>query len=409
MSQVLSELVRHLGRVAVRDGLAALADGELLRRFATDRDTAAFEALVWRHGGLVLGACTRVLGRGGDVEDAFQATFLALVRHARSVRAGGSLAGWLYRVARRVSTQARRERVRRTKRECLTARAEAVTSDAAEWADWRAMLDREVERLPRPYREAFVLCHLDGRAHEDAARELGCPLGTLHSRLARAKERLRARLGSVLVVAGVVVSERLVASTARAAEAQVGTAAVALSQGVWSHMALFKTKLVVVAVSAVVAVGSGGLLLGPPAATATQPPAAPAEPTTEELRRENERLRREVARLTKLLGGENRAAALRGDDDPPTDAQVLRAMTKEVADRRPVIDQVTIVKEKLIDRLDATRMFPLVGEARVRHRHWQCTVYFMESEERPEGRVLTPRVQVVYLDQNTLVRVAEIK
>jgi RNA polymerase sigma factor (sigma-70 family) len=414
VSQVLSELVRHLGRVAVRDGLAPLADGELLRRYAADRDPAAFEALVRRHGAMVLGACARVLGRGGDAEDAFQATFLALVRHARAVRADGSLAGWLYRVARRVSTRASRERVLRARRECRAARAEAVTSDAAEWADWRAALDREVERLPRHYREAFVLCHLDGRAHEDAARELGCPLGTLHSRLARAKERLRARLGSLPVVAGVVVSERLVGATARAAaglaDGSAVTTAVALSQGVWSPMALFNAKLAVAAVSVVVTVGSGALLLGPPAATATatQTPARPAEPTIDELRRENERLRREVAHLKKLLSVQEKAVALRPDDDPPTDAEILRVMPKAAGAPPGFRDNIVIVKEKLIDRLDPPRELPLVGPARLRHRHWQCTVYYTETEERPgQGRVVTPRVQVVYLDQDMLVRAAE--
>jgi RNA polymerase sigma factor (sigma-70 family) len=227
-------LVHHLGRVATRDGLSQLTDAELLGRFLAARDPLAFEVLVWRHGAMVLGVCGRVLGRGADAEDAFQATFLALVRHARSVRAGVSLAGWLYRVARRVSVRAVRQRAARARRECLAARPEAVTCDAAEWADWRAALDREVGRLPRPYREAFVLCHLDGRAYEEAARELGCPLGTLHSRLARARERLRTRLGGLPSVVGVVVSGRLAGATVSAAVrlaegSLVATAAAVLS------------------------------------------------------------------------------------------------------------------------------------------------------------------------------------
>src|SRR5689334_334397 len=129
---MLSDLVHHLGRVAARDGLTHVADGELLRRFAADRDPLAFEALVRRHGPMVLGVCGRVLGRTADVEDAFQATFLVLVRRATAVRSGESLAGWLYRVARRVSTRLGRQNSRRVLRERLAARPEGTSPAEAE-------------------------------------------------------------------------------------------------------------------------------------------------------------------------------------------------------------------------------------------------------------------------------------
>ena len=135
MARALSHLVHHVGRIAARDGLAHLADGELLRRFASDRDPLAFEALVWRHGAMVLGVCGRVLGRCGDADDAFQATFLALVRHAYAVRAGESLAGWLYRVARRISLRAARQRVRRSRRSPAMPRAPAATGPPEVKAD----------------------------------------------------------------------------------------------------------------------------------------------------------------------------------------------------------------------------------------------------------------------------------
>ncbi|HEV3440856.1 MAG TPA: RNA polymerase sigma factor, partial [Gemmata sp.] len=195
MSHLLQTMVHQLGRTVVREGLAKLGDSELLRRFTADSDSLAFEAIIWRHGTMVFDVCRRVLGRRGDAEDAFQATFLSLLRHACSVRSGESLAGWLYRVARRLSVRMSRQRDHRAHRESQAARPEAQIFDDVERTDWRRLLDREIERLPARYRDAFILCHLEGRDHKEAARELGCPLGTLHSRLARAKERLRAQLG----------------------------------------------------------------------------------------------------------------------------------------------------------------------------------------------------------------------
>ncbi|MDB5310640.1 MAG: hypothetical protein JWO38_4842 [Gemmataceae bacterium] len=427
MAQVVQELVHRLGRIAACGGLARLTDVELLLRFATDRDPTAFEVLVWRHGAMVLDVCGRVLGRGADADDAFQATFLALVRHARSIRAGESLAGWLYRVARRISIRVSRQKLRRARRECLAARLEAVIVDDVERSDWRAFLDREIERLPPRYREAFILCHLEGRAHETAARELGCPLGTLHSRLARAKERLRARLGpygvALPAVAAVAVSGRLVKATVTAAVglaegsgAATSTAAAALSQGVWNPMVLIKAKCFVAAVLAVAAFGAGATVLKHPAATATSTPATPVctEPTVEELKRENERLRREVASLKKRLAEAEGETARRRDDDPPTDAEVLRALPK-VARGIPhgsetFRDDVVIVKNRLVDKIDPPRYFPLVGLAQLRHCHWECVVHYTETVQTDlpsPTKIKKQRSQVVYIDKDTLVRAAD--
>src|SRR5437764_10644782 len=111
-TQRLQSLLHSL-RVAAGRGGDAPGDGELLRRWLAEREELAFEVLVWRHGPLVLGVCRRVLSSEADVEDAFQATFLALVRKAGSVRDAGSLAGWLHRVAWRVALRARRSSARR--------------------------------------------------------------------------------------------------------------------------------------------------------------------------------------------------------------------------------------------------------------------------------------------------------
>jgi RNA polymerase sigma factor (sigma-70 family) len=423
MARVLSDLVHHLGRVAARDGLAHLADHELVRRFAEHRDPLAFEVLVWRHGAMVLGVCGRVLGRG-DADDAFQATFLALVRHARAVRAGQSLAGWLYRVARRVSLRVARQRVRRLSLERLAARSETVIADEAEWSDWRSALDREVERLPARYRDAFVLCHLEGRAHEDAARELGCPLGTLHSRLARAKEQLRRRLSLSgmalpLVLPG-AVSARLVSDVVAAAAGLAGgsviaaaPAAVALSQGVWNPMTFMKVKLIGAVVLAAAVVGSGIGVRWQPTAAASSTPISmmrPLEdPAIEALKRENERLRREVADLKKQLGdAEAKLTQVAGD--PPTDAEVLKALPRAVANTKKIYeefrDDVVIVKKRLVDKLDPPRVFPKIGPARLWHQHWECTVYYTEtirSDYPFPQSTKKKRVQVVYIDKDSLV------
>lgn len=171
---------------------SGVSDSELLRRFADARDEAAFELLVWRHGGMVLGTCRRVLGRSADADDAFQATFLALARKAGAVRRGESLPGWLHRVALRAALRLRAagqhtlaEAIPLTE---VAAPAEPLPDDTA------AVLDEEIGRLPHKLRVAFVLCALEERTDSEAAELLGCPKGTVLSRLARARERLRLRL-----------------------------------------------------------------------------------------------------------------------------------------------------------------------------------------------------------------------
>jgi RNA polymerase sigma factor (sigma-70 family) len=410
---LLSDFIRHLGRVVAREGLIHLTDDELLRRFTADQDPLAFETLVWRHGSLVLGVCARVLHRASDIEDAFQATFFVLVRRAPAVRSGESLAGWLYRVARRVSTRLGRDQARQAMRDRLAPRPEAVTDAAAEWADWREFLDRELERLPAPYRDAFILCHLEGRAQDDAARELGCPVGTLQSRLARAKERLRVRLSACgvalpLLTSG-VVSARLVTATVSAAIGLAGgsltsaaPAAIALSQGVCKPMALLKVKFVflalIVTTAAVSAVGSTERSTG-----SVAPATTPAGPTLEDLKKENERLRREVAELKKKLAA---AEAKIPIDDPPTDQDVIRGLPRPPAGATR--DDITIVKQKVLDRLDPPKIYPNIGQARFRAQRWECSVYFTEIVNQPGPPPVTvtkPRVHVMTLDRDSLVLV----
>src|SRR5438445_7385763 len=189
----IHRLLGYVRRYADADAGPA-SDARLLGRYVADRDEAAFELLVWRHAGLVFGVCRRVLGDSHAAEDAFQATFLALARKARAIRRGESLSGWLHRVARRIASRARTSTVRRILVERRAAIGIAVTSDECGLGDVRAVVDEEVDRLPERLRRPVVLCYLEGLTTDEAARRLGCPRGTVLSRLAAARDKLRDRL-----------------------------------------------------------------------------------------------------------------------------------------------------------------------------------------------------------------------
>jgi RNA polymerase sigma factor (sigma-70 family) len=174
-----------------------VSDAALLARFVRG-DEAAFELLVWRHGPLVLGACRRVLRHEQDAEDAFQATFLTLARRAGTVGRRGSLAGWLYTVARRLALRARERQAAQGRREgpleVEPPQGGAGPEEDVARRELGPLIEGEVAKLPEKYRAAFVLCHFEGKTNEEAAALLGCPKGTILSRLARARERLRRRL-----------------------------------------------------------------------------------------------------------------------------------------------------------------------------------------------------------------------
>jgi RNA polymerase sigma factor (sigma-70 family) len=193
----LRTAVRHLCRV-VDSEVGGVTDADLLERFLSRRDEAAFELLVRRHERMVLGVCRRVLRDYQLAEDAFQATFLALVRKGASISKREVLAGWLYRVAYRAALRAHARSLRRTARETpagtLPEAPAPVETSATDGADLRPLLDQEVSRLPEKYRVPVVLCYLEGQTYEEAARHLGCSRGTVSTRLTRARELLRKRL-----------------------------------------------------------------------------------------------------------------------------------------------------------------------------------------------------------------------
>ena len=171
----------------------------MLERYVAGGDEAAFAALVARHGPMVLGVCRRVLRDERDVEDAFQATFLVLVRRAAAIRDGERVGRWLHGVAHRVAVRARAHSARRfvheqSVDEPIESRTAASASDAAERRELASIVDEEVTRLPSNLRAPVVLCYLEGMSHDEAARRLRWPVGTVRSRMARAHDVLRQRL-----------------------------------------------------------------------------------------------------------------------------------------------------------------------------------------------------------------------
>jgi RNA polymerase sigma factor (sigma-70 family) len=189
---------RDLGLLAEGEATAGLSDEALLERFLDARDELAeraFTALVHRHGPMVRGVCRRVLRDPADASDAFQATFLVLARRAGSVRVGGSLAPWLHGVSVRVARRVRAVTLRRNGRERTNVETPEIPGrDQRDLDDLRAVIDEELRRLPGRYRSPLVLFYLEGLSHEEAAGRLGCPVGTVRSRLARGRDLLRDRL-----------------------------------------------------------------------------------------------------------------------------------------------------------------------------------------------------------------------
>jgi RNA polymerase sigma factor (sigma-70 family) len=171
-----------------------MTDSDLLERFVTAHDESAFEGLVRRHGPMVLGLCRRALRDDHEAEDAFQATFMVLVRNARTIRKRDSLASWLYGVALRVTRKAQAGARQRE----LVHHGEATVAIGPETDDdrfeLRPIVHDEVDRLPDKYRAPVVLCYFEGQSHEEAARQLDWPVGTVKGRLSRARGILQSRL-----------------------------------------------------------------------------------------------------------------------------------------------------------------------------------------------------------------------
>ncbi len=264
--------LRHLRDLFSGGSSVGLTDGQLLARYAADRDGQAFAALVARHGPMVAATCRAVLRHEHDVEDAFQATFLVLARKAGSVRGGDALGGWLHRVAYRASVEASVQTKKRRRRE-----AEASTMAIADASrtgldlEVASIVHEEVDRLPEGLRLPVVLCDLEGLTYEQAASRLHWTEPTLRHRLVKARAKLRDRLGR-RGVNGAAMGVVIAASEATAAvpSAWAESAAVAATGGAGSMAAaaltriilrnMFMARLKIAAVIVAVGIASAGLL-----------------------------------------------------------------------------------------------------------------------------------------------------
>jgi RNA polymerase sigma factor (sigma-70 family) len=328
----MNSVLRELRRVVLLSEAEGLSDAQLLDAFLAHRDEAAFDALLHRHGPMVLGVCRRVLRNAHDAEDAFQATFLVLARKACDIRSRQAVASWLYGVAYRTAMHARKTTMRRRAKESEMAFRQPSQDGVPE--ELLAQLDYELSRLPDKYRVPLVLCELEGRNRKEVARSLEVPEGTLSWRLAQAKKLLAQRLsryGTVAVaallaegLASARPSPALLKTTANAVlkAGMVPAQVMSLTHGVLKAMLLTKLKITVCAAGLMLLTGIGatGLTYR---ATAQQPnqglarESRPQADDLESLRLEIEALRKELRatrELVKALAGE--VKTLKGQGAP---------------------------------------------------------------------------------------------
>src|ERR1700677_2306095 len=194
--QTLGSTLRQINRLFADGAVTVLSDAQLLERFVGRRDSEAFEAILARHGPMVLGVCRGILRDPNDAEDAFQATFLILIKNAGSIRANVVLGGWLYQVAYRVAVAANTAAARRRMLERKAGEMAAMSSaPGTTISDELFKAAHEaLARLPEKYRLAILLCDLEGKPQAQAARELNWSERTLRRRLAAARERIKFRL-----------------------------------------------------------------------------------------------------------------------------------------------------------------------------------------------------------------------
>ena len=281
----MDTVIRHLRRAVLRQDGAGRTDGQLLASFIDQKDEAAFEALVRRHGPMVFGVCRRVVRNHHDAEDAFQATFLVLARKASSVRPRERVANWLHGVALRTAMKAKAMTAKRRGREKqVTEMPEPEAAQQDQWRDLQPLLDQELNGLPENYRLPILLCDLEGKTIKEATQQLGWPQGTLAGRLARGRKLLAKRLanrgvvlsaGSLAAVvsqnaASAAVPTSLMSSTVKAAAMiAAGQATVAgvvpakvaaLTEGVMKAMLLSKLKAATMLLVVATLSGAAGVI-----------------------------------------------------------------------------------------------------------------------------------------------------
>ena len=287
----LSTFLHHLKRGMVAETLADASDPQLVEQFLADRDEAAFEALIRRHGPMIMSVCSRIVHNHADAEDAFQATFLVLAKNLRALRKQASFASWLHGVARRVALKARAQANTRRQYEQRVPMRESAGEEEISYREMRTSFDEELTRLPEKWRQPLILCYLEGRTQEEAAKQLGWSKNTLRRRLDEARARLGGRLrardaawpaafSAVLIsdaTSSAALRPKLIGATVEAVAsisskvapttAVISANVTALSEGVFHTMTLTKLTTFGVVVLAMAAAGvlAGGLAQSRPA------------------------------------------------------------------------------------------------------------------------------------------------
>jgi RNA polymerase sigma factor (sigma-70 family) len=376
----MSKVIHQLHSAAMRWEAVDLTDGQLLDAFVKRREQAALEVLVRRHAPMIWNVCRRILDNHHDAEDAFQATFLVLVRKAPSIVPREMVGNWLYGVAQQTARKARTTTAKRQARERQqTAMPETDVTERELWSDLQPLLDKELSLLPDKYRVVIVLCDLEGKTRPETARQLGLPEGTVASRLARARTMLAKRLaphglpvsGGMLaavlsqeaaagaVPISVLLSTIKAVTSVAAGQAVAGVISVkvaTLAEGVLKTMFLTKLKVasMVLVVMAVAAGGAGGLAYF---AQATEPAITQAEAGPKNKKAE----RPEV-----------KPAEVQADQDAQKRLDRLRVATAKVEEA-----QVNVQEAKLILAVETKNL----DEARVAYEQAKAQVEKLNKQK----------------------------
>ncbi len=357
-AQIMSILIRQAIQRLVEDQRTREAsDEELLRQFSDRVDEGSFHALMRRHGPMVLGVCRAVLRHEADVEDAFQATFLILARKPASVRKPAALGSWLHGVAYRTAIKAQARFASRRQHESRAGKREAAVEDRS-WLDVERVLHEELNHLAEGYRAPLVLCYLQGKNQDEAARLLNLPKGTLKGRLERGRALLRTQLlrrglgpaalllasawpttPAAAMPASLVISTVKAASLTAAGEAarpMISANVAALTEGVIRAMYFTKMKTGAIAACLIGILTLGAGMLVPDLAAVTSPPAQdvqkPATPGNK------------PPALNKVV---ERGAELRQPDGPSA-RQIIERMAKAYTDCKAYQDS-GVVKTLFIE------------------------------------------------------------
>jgi RNA polymerase sigma factor (sigma-70 family) len=374
MQTQIIEVVNSLRRAALRQEEGGLTDGQLLARFIERREQAALAALVQRHGPMVWGVCRRILRNHHDAEDAFQATFLVLVRKAASIRQREMMVNWLYGVVHQTALKARALIAKRRSREKQgTAMPEPQAPEQDSRNDLQPLLDQELSRLPDRYRVAIILCDLEGKTRREAARQLGLPEGTLAGRLTRGRAMLARRLARrglavsggalaalsqeaasagvpISVVASTIKAASMFAAGPAAATGAISVQVAALTEGVLKGMVLARLRIALTVVALALALAGTGVAhrLVQTQAAGAQPPTKRDQPPTNE----------QAAASPKP--GAAKAAAVRGQELLNDALKEFEAAANEPGDpalRHRLLAYMAGAQAQLGDRAAAKKLF----------------------------------------------------